>query len=56
MYCGNTGSVTATSARDIQPVVNMPNIIDGAPNDIMVNYCDKEQHKVDYLFRDEQED
>ena len=43
MYCGNTELATATSIRDVQPVVNKPIIIDGTPNNIMVNYCNKEQ-------------
>ena len=42
MYCGNTDLRTTTG--DMQPV-NMPNITDGMPNDIMVNYSNKEQNK-----------
>lgn len=39
MYCGNTE--LKTTKGNIQ-TVNMPNIVDGMPNDVIVNYCNKE--------------
>ena len=39
LYCGNTEYNTTTT--DTQPVINMPNIVDGLPNNITVNYCDR---------------
>ena len=38
LYCGDTKYNTSA---DTQPVINMPNIVDGLPKNIMVNYCDK---------------
>lgn len=38
LYCGDTKYNTSA---DTQPVINMPNIVDGLAKNIMVNYCDK---------------
>lgn len=41
MYCGNTELKTTTGKMQL---VNMPNIVDGMPNDIMVNYCERSRN------------